>query len=431
MCSQAFSNFSYIKPEPAESRLLFFDSHGSREDNGKPTVIAMSDTPKLKQNNADEPEIISPGKRVRPAILNDPEVRTKLRGLGFGISVAPFFGLALWALNEFLSLRGVVHMGASRIVLGVLLASGVACILAGMEAAAIFWGIRSSTKKASVVGLIVFLVGTVVFLDWWAPRPQLTNIPPHIAYVRPADWRTIQDWQKAELVPLLERYPNYTLHILASAVSDESLDYANQFKELFAAHKWKVIGPETVADQIALNMQLSISDQYWGKPRPEAFTALDSALQFIHIKTSRNFVVDPLARPDELVMWIGPQTPPDYPQHSPLQLSNVCRSSLQFTDDTMHFIPGDGRDFVRWVRIKPATGTAKFVAGQRLFVFLTGPARSVANSEYFRVQALGAPMPRPDVLDITTTKDLKVGEKVDLKIISDAELRVRCVDNRL
>jgi hypothetical protein len=73
----------------------------------------------------------------------------------------------------------------------------------------------------------------------------------------------------------------------------------------------------------------------------------------------------------------------------------------------------------------------KFVAGPRLFVFLTGQARSVANSEYFKVQALGASMPRPDALDIAMTRDLKVGEQLGLKIISDTELKVKCVDNRL
>jgi hypothetical protein len=236
---------------------------------------------------------------------------------------------------------------------------------------------------------------------------------------------------KRELAPILERYPNYTLHILASSVSDEPSDYAKQFKELFASHKWNVIGPETVPpDQIALNMQLSISDQYWAKPRPEAFTAVDSALQFIHVKTTPNFVIDPLTHPDELVMWIGPQTPSGYPQHIPLQLGKVCQNPLQFTDDTMHFLPGDGRDHVRWVRVKPNGKDTRFVAGQRLFVMLSGAARSVANSEYFKVQALGTPMPKPDVLDVTLTKELKTGQQIDLKVISDAEIRVHCVDNR-
>lgn len=287
-------------------------------------------------------------------------------------------------------------------------------------------------RQKLLVGIILIVLWTaaVVALDWWAPKPQLTIIPNAVQHERPSGWRTIKDWQKAELAPILERYPNYTLHIVASSVSDESLDYAKQFKDLFVAHKWKVIGPETAApDQIVLNMQLSISDQYWGTQRPEAFTALDSELQFIQIKNTTNFVVDPLARPDELVMWVGPQPPLGYPQHIPLQLGATCHSPLQFTDDTMRFL-GDSEDFVRWVRIKPTSAAAKFVAGQKLLVFLTGAAKSVANSDAFRVQALGISMPRPDALDITITKDLGEGQQVDLKIISDTELRVKCVDMR-
>jgi hypothetical protein len=33
-------------------------------------------------------------------------------------------------------------------------------------------------------------------------------------------------------------------------------------------------------------------------------------------------------------------------------------------------------------------------------------------------------------LDVTLTKELKTGQQIDLKVISDAEIRVHCVDNR-
>src|SRR5207253_3246776 len=86
-------------------------------------------------------------------------------------------------------------------------------------------------------------------------------------FIRPSDWRTIKDWQKAELAPILEQFPNNTLHIIVtSSAPDESVDYANQFKDFFCAHKWNVIGPETAAtDQIVQKIQFSISEQYVGK----------------------------------------------------------------------------------------------------------------------------------------------------------------------
>jgi hypothetical protein len=263
-----------------------------------------------------------------------------------------------------------------------------------------------------------------------APLPQQsTSIASTGTHERPADWRSIKDWQKSELAPLLESYPNSKLRIIASSLNDETWDYANQFKEFFSAHKWKVIGPETApTDQVVQNIQLSISEQYWAKQRPEAFTALDTTLRFIGIKTAPNFVIDPLVPPDELVMWIGAQTPAGFPQHPPLQLPAICQSPLSFRDDTMHFI-GDPQDSGRWVRIQPPSGS-KFSTGQEVLVFLTGPAKSVAASESFQVQALGKVMPRPDALDVTLTESLKVDESLEMKIISDKELRVRCVEIR-
>ena len=247
-------------------------------------------TKQLRLGVPKEVEIITP--EAKP-VLAQRQIPGYVRGTTIAVSAGFLFWVVAWCLQSFLSIRGVVDINASRVILIVMWFSGalLICLLAR---------VLPFIRRKQLVAILcnVLWIMSVVALDRWAARPQVTNIPTPAPYVRPADWRTIKDWQKAELVPLLERYPNYTLHIMASAVSDESLDYANQFKELFAAHKWKVIGPETVADQIALNMQLSISDQYWGKPGPEAFTALNSALQFIHIKTTPNFVVDPVARPD-------------------------------------------------------------------------------------------------------------------------------------
>jgi hypothetical protein len=39
-------------------------------------------------------------------------------------------------------------------------------------------------------------------------------------------------------------------------------------------------------------------------------------------------------------------------------------------------------------------------------------------------------MPRPDALDVTMTKDLKESETLDMKIVSDEDLRVKCVVDR-
>lgn len=350
----------------------------------------------------DLPEILPPprgpelvqiwGWRVNPKMARAIKVGTAL----------PLFAVAGWLLQNFLQLRGIVNLTASRIDLALLALCifGVVCL----------WTIGSHRKRKSriALGIAIFIIAFVI--DWLAPKPQVTSIahdghPVTPEHQRPTDWRTIKDWQKAELAPLLEHYPRNTLHIIASSISDEVWDYASQFKDFFAAHRWKVVGPEAIpADQVALDMQLSVSEKYWATPRPDAFTAVDAILRSIGVKMPHHFVVDPLASPDELVMWIGPESPPNSPVFIPLQLGTVCRHPLQFTDDTMHFF-GDPKDFVRWVRIKPPTNS-KFLAGHKLLLLLTASASRVSNSEYYRVQALGKVMPRPDMLDVSITKDV-------------------------
>jgi len=344
------------------------------------------------------------------------------RGIKLAAAV-PALGCAAWLLQNFLQLRGVVNLTASRIDLAFL----VLCML--FVAYLVTMGSPRLRKWRPVLFLVIILLGFAV--DWITPKPQLTTIPLGEIYQRPAEWRVIKDWQKAELAPVLEQFPNSILRIVVtSSAPDETLDYANQFKDFFGKHKWNVIGPETAAtDQIVQNIQLSINEQYVGKP-PEAFASVESQMRFDGFRLrSAVFVLDPLVPPNEMVMWVGPETPLGFPEHVPLILGEACQHPLQFTDDTMHFFGAGGKDFVRWVRIKPPANS-QFSAGQKVLVVLTKSAKSVATSEQFRVQALGTLMPRPDTLDVTVAKDLNAGELLDMKIISDEESRVKCVVDR-
>ncbi|HTD22057.1 MAG TPA: hypothetical protein VK738_05355 [Terriglobales bacterium] len=243
-----------------------------------------------------EPEILSPGKELGPILPLSTWQKYKPVVV---ISSFSLFGggLAVWGFSQFLQARGFTSVVGSRIFLA------LACL--GVSGIAFVWTrLLRKSKNAWFAGSLLVIVVAALALDRFIPMPQVSTIISSSPYTRPSDWRTIKDWQKSEITAILEQYPNHTLHIVASSVSDETWDYANQFKELFLAHQWKVIGPETgPEDQIPLNVQLSISEQYWGgKQRPDAFTSLDSVLQFIHIKTTPNFVVDPLVSPDELVM---------------------------------------------------------------------------------------------------------------------------------
>jgi hypothetical protein len=85
-----------------------------------------------------------------------------------GISVAGLFGFVLWGISQFLSLRGVVHVLASRIVLGLTVIAAILMLLILT---------RSLIKRRNTwfwagTAIIVFLA---VSLDWWAPKPRSTQ----------------------------------------------------------------------------------------------------------------------------------------------------------------------------------------------------------------------------------------------------------------
>ncbi len=77
----------------------------------------------------------------------------------------PSLGLAGWLLQNFLQLRGVVDLLASRIDLAFL---WLALTIAGCAAVA---GVFRRQKL--IAGIVAFIsLAIVVGLDWWAPKPN-------------------------------------------------------------------------------------------------------------------------------------------------------------------------------------------------------------------------------------------------------------------
>jgi hypothetical protein len=82
-----------------------------------------------------------------------------------GVSAMGCLGFVLWGLNQFLSLRGVVHVVASRIVLAFTVGAAVLMVLA------ITRFLRTRRNLSFGAGTIVVIV-LAVLLDWWAPKPK-------------------------------------------------------------------------------------------------------------------------------------------------------------------------------------------------------------------------------------------------------------------
>lgn len=111
--------------------------------------------------------------RRGPDQITEPSIWTRVSPAGrkviWGFSGTGCFGVVLWGLNQFLSLRGVIHLTASRIVL-------VATVIVAIVGLFCFTRILQRWKNISFY-LGIFIVTLSAFsLDRWAPKPKETQL---------------------------------------------------------------------------------------------------------------------------------------------------------------------------------------------------------------------------------------------------------------
>jgi hypothetical protein len=245
-----------------------------------------------------------------------------------------------------------------------------------------------------------------------------------------SEWRIIADWQRVRLVAMLSHYPKSKLHIIAPSFEKEVRNYAFQLKHVFLLAGWEVAGPDAAPlDQPAMDIQLSVSEKYWGVVGPPAYTAVKDALQFVSIRERQTEILDPLVPPDELLMWVGAKgpdyNPPD--NYPPLQMMMAtCQHPLKFTDIPKKLLP-DGARFARSVVISPPH--LSFRTDDAVLILLTGSATGVYTDEGISAEEMGKVMPRPDMLKITVRKNLGTDSPLNLVLVSDEETQVRCVED--
>jgi hypothetical protein len=110
------------------------------------------------------------------------------------------FGLFLAGIYEFLSLRGVVNVQASRLVLFAVWLIG--CLLSGFVAWA--FGIKAKVRTAGASGLILFVL--LWGLDWWAPKPKEEGGGKGPTEVLFSDSPFLDDARKDRLRSLVQGY---------------------------------------------------------------------------------------------------------------------------------------------------------------------------------------------------------------------------------
>ena len=111
------------------------------------------------------PEILPPeSDEIAPRSRWESAKWKAARPFVFGLSLAGCFAFVLWGTNQFLSLRGVVHVAASRVVLSMTWVAACLCCL---------FATRFVTKRRNLcLALCVVIVTALAFgFDWWAPKP--------------------------------------------------------------------------------------------------------------------------------------------------------------------------------------------------------------------------------------------------------------------
>jgi hypothetical protein len=116
------------------------------------------------------PEIITP--EAFP-IIKPEENEKRRRKITIVASAGFLLGLCLWGLNQYLSLRGVVNVLASRIILAFMWPIGTLLI------AVLLWPVqmRRGAKKACICILSLLLAGSLLALERWTLK-QAEQSPP-------------------------------------------------------------------------------------------------------------------------------------------------------------------------------------------------------------------------------------------------------------
>jgi hypothetical protein len=119
----------------------------------------------------------------------------------FLISSAFLLTLILWGFNEFTSLRGVIHVLASRIVLGGMWVAGILLVMALVSAVPI----PPKSKRITLVVLSLVWTAVLVGLDQWAPKPSTVSLQS-----TPISFRLGCDWDHLPI----HIAPASTIHVI-------------------------------------------------------------------------------------------------------------------------------------------------------------------------------------------------------------------------
>lgn len=120
------------------------------------------------------------GNSLQPILpVGQPPQKSQAWLIIFALICSNLFALFVTFIFEFLSLRGVVHLGASRIVLLMAWGSGVVAICAFV------WGRGIRAKLPTVLGGSVLLALVLGALEYWTPKPPPQEVNLDAQHIQP------------------------------------------------------------------------------------------------------------------------------------------------------------------------------------------------------------------------------------------------------
>jgi hypothetical protein len=122
--------------------------------------------------------------------------------------------------------------------------------------------------------------------------------------------RHLTEYQQTIMRPRLSKYRDTKLLILYAG-GPKTLAYASGFRDFFHSIGWRVDGPRPVpaGDERVVDVQISVSREYWNKFYPRAKDLLDS---LEGVKHRQRYVYDDAVARDLIILWVGPKSPDNF-----------------------------------------------------------------------------------------------------------------------
>jgi hypothetical protein len=165
--------------------------------------------------------------------------------------------------------------------------------------------------------LLLVMVTTVIPIgikSYFQGRPPLSHAGP------------LAEWQQTLVLTTLSEFKGSKVLILVG-VGEETLAYANQFRDLFKQAGWTVRGPELAPrDQVVLDVSIGLDLRIGSHPEvPTILSGFTSA----GIKHRPGGMRSPNIPDDWLVLWVGSESPEGEPLFKPLEVPKGTFDKIQ------------------------------------------------------------------------------------------------------